>query len=258
MFDAVQRSLLECKITSKKPPPPPPTAAQKEALEEIVAYLKPPQILTDLLQSNKIMASRVIIAVQKCLYDINEIKPKSLATFKDKLVANIKTRFEPVLKQKCYILAAILDPRVKNKPFQMNEKCLLKSLEDSEARQLLQLELECLPLENQTSFSQLPHAHNAGQNAEGQKRHENDLDFMNKTVDQISKQLNQMEGDFEKYLKETCLGAEDCPLVYWKKCNKLYPRLASLAKIYLSVPPSSGDVERLFSVAGTQSWGQIN
>jgi hypothetical protein len=40
------------------------------------------------------------------------------------------------------------------------------------------------------------------------------------------------------------------PEAYWAANGSRYPRLAELARIFLSVPASSGSVERLFSVSG--------
>lgn len=41
------------------------------------------------------------------------------------------------------------------------------------------------------------------------------------------------------------------PLVYWGNQNKNFPGLSKLAKRYLSIPASSGGVERLFSLTGS-------
>ena len=40
------------------------------------------------------------------------------------------------------------------------------------------------------------------------------------------------------------------PEVYWSKMSSIYPRLSKLARTLLSIPASSGSVERLFSVSG--------
>ncbi len=46
----------------------------------------------------------------------------------------------------------------------------------------------------------------------------------------------------------------DKSLDYWRLNAPKYPRLAKLAKHYLSIPASSASVERLFSTAGYIAW----
>jgi len=44
--------------------------------------------------------------------------------------------------------------------------------------------------------------------------------------------------------------SDKLPEVYWACKSGRYPRLAKLARTLLSIPASSGSVERLFSVSG--------
>ena len=53
------------------------------------------------------------------------------------------------------------------------------------------------------------------------------------------------------YFSDQCLSQEANPLQFWKENTSMYPpAMSKLAKRYLSVPASSGPVERLFSIAG--------
>jgi hAT family C-terminal dimerisation region len=45
--------------------------------------------------------------------------------------------------------------------------------------------------------------------------------------------------------------SETLPEMYWSKMSATYPRLAKLARSLLSIPASSGSVERLFSISGS-------
>lgn len=45
-------------------------------------------------------------------------------------------------------------------------------------------------------------------------------------------------------------GKTVCPLGFWKKHSSKFPTISSFAATYLTIPASSGSVERLFSVAG--------
>lgn len=57
--------------------------------------------------------------------------------------------------------------------------------------------------------------------------------------------------EIEEYSKEPNLPGSSSELVYWRRHQTKYVKLSSLAKKYLSIPASSGGVERLFSVAGS-------
>jgi hypothetical protein len=60
-----------------------------------------------------------------------------------------------------------------------------------------------------------------------------------------------VEQELDKYLKIDCLDANSNPLLFWRRNEQKYPRLFQLAKVFLSIPASSGSVERLFSIAGS-------
>lgn len=64
--------------------------------------------------------------------------------------------------------------------------------------------------------------------------------------DGIKKYLRELQ----EYLAEPIAEQETDPLEFWKTKASDYPRLASLARRILSIPASSGSVERLFSAAG--------
>ena len=55
--------------------------------------------------------------------------------------------------------------------------------------------------------------------------------------------------EVNQYLKEKRCDIMCDPLDYWKANKMLYPRLASLAHKYHSIPPGSAAPERLFSTA---------
>lgn len=56
--------------------------------------------------------------------------------------------------------------------------------------------------------------------------------------------------EVEKYLTEPRCLQDDVMMDYWRNKEKEMPTLARLARRYLSVPPTSADVERMFSIAG--------
>ena len=53
-----------------------------------------------------------------------------------------------------------------------------------------------------------------------------------------------------EYLKEKRVSLKSDPLDYWKSKMNQFPLISPLVRKYLSAPPASTSVERLFSVAG--------
>ncbi|CAG7730906.1 unnamed protein product, partial [Allacma fusca] len=58
------------------------------------------------------------------------------------------------------------------------------------------------------------------------------------------------KSELERYLEESTANLSSDPLKYWLENQRSYPNLAKLTRIYLGFPASTGDVERLFFVAG--------
>ena len=63
-------------------------------------------------------------------------------------------------------------------------------------------------------------------------------------------QENHYKFQLECYLKDLLLPRSEDPLLWWKRNKAIYSNLVSVAVKYLSAPPSSIYIERLFSTAG--------
>lgn len=72
------------------------------------------------------------------------------------------------------------------------------------------------------------------------------MDFLNVTSECGDTNMDELS----KYLEDGNLDKTENPLDYWKANSSRFPKLATLARIFLAVPTSSGDVERLFSITG--------
>lgn len=62
--------------------------------------------------------------------------------------------------------------------------------------------------------------------------------------------LPEMFEEVDRYLNLPLARQDDCPILYWKSEAERLSTLATLSQRFLSIPASSGAVERLFSVAG--------
>ena len=68
--------------------------------------------------------------------------------------------------------------------------------------------------------------------------------------EEVIEQVSVLE-EFEKYLKESAIKADECPRKWWKQRKEIYPNVAELARKYLSVQGSSTPAERVMSDMGT-------
>ena len=59
-----------------------------------------------------------------------------------------------------------------------------------------------------------------------------------------------IEAEVTAYLSNSCLSESDDPLEFWKEHESTYPTIGKLAHCILSIPASSGPIERLFSITG--------
>ncbi len=67
--------------------------------------------------------------------------------------------------------------------------------------------------------------------------------------EEISIEKDEVDDMVEDYLK-TAKSSDLPALKFWKKYKCVFPFMATLARKYLSVPASSGNVERMFSISG--------
>ena len=65
-----------------------------------------------------------------------------------------------------------------------------------------------------------------------------------------SRDIN-VSSEFDVYLETYQINHNSCPLAWWKTHQKRFPKLAELAKKYLSIPATSSSSERVFSAAGS-------
>ena len=66
----------------------------------------------------------------------------------------------------------------------------------------------------------------------------------------VTNAVNEDESETEIYFREKLLPLHECPLAYWANNSVKYPKLSLHARRYLSIPASSGAIERVFSSGG--------
>lgn len=60
--------------------------------------------------------------------------------------------------------------------------------------------------------------------------------------------LHPAKAEILRYFSQPCIPEQGDPLDFWKEHSTIYPTISKLASRYLSIPASSGPVERLFSI----------
>ena len=58
-----------------------------------------------------------------------------------------------------------------------------------------------------------------------------------------------IEDELKKYNEEGCIGVDENPLIWWRQNEERFPKLAKIARRFLSAPSTSVASEQLFSVA---------
>ncbi|ODM90229.1 Zinc finger BED domain-containing protein 4 [Orchesella cincta] len=166
-----------------------------------------------------------------------------------------------VFNNQFYLLATVLDPRLKLKIFEGNVSNGMTFRNGIPKDQVIGLLKKEFIIANSTTSSNDPDcievSVDLAQSANDNKKtlpittpmkkrksifarlNRNDLPVKKKKLDEI-----------EIYLGSDCIGDTESPLVYWKRNEEVFPVLSALAKKYLAVPATSASVERLFSVAG--------
>jgi hypothetical protein len=226
-----------------------------ELISKCVTVLKVFKEATVMLSSSDASISQVIPIV-KLIRDSLEVDRRAdrgVITLKKKLVDALDRRFASKEEKEKYSIATLLDPRYKKVFFQDPIKC-------EEAVQKL---LEKLKEETRNDVAVLvpggqhdPEVLNDDGNGEQEfsiKR------LMEKAVNANKATQAAQAGNSEEDILESYLSSpvqEKGCLKFWKKYeaesngNPVKKALARLAKQFLTPPPTSTDIERLFSVAG--------
>ncbi|XP_065652748.1 E3 SUMO-protein ligase ZBED1-like [Hydra vulgaris] len=210
------------------------TEREWEKMEKIADVLQPCKVASELLGGNKYVSSSVVLPIichLSCEMIIQDDDPRYIALFKEKFVNEMERRFNDFSNDSWLQISSALDSRFKNLSF-------IASNERSNVWQRLSKLLESVPDLRPVSIEQEPKEASA-KNLK--------MVFNLPDLDEVD---FPSEDEVSRYRKEPCAKMDSDPLQWWKLHQGSYPRLATIAKKYLSVPATTVPCERLFSTAG--------
>jgi hypothetical protein len=163
-----------------------------------------------------------------------------------------------VFKDPNYILATLLDPRLKTSPFTGSNlyktnaffMYLIHFFADAVAKKnvlsvtlpkivdvktLIETQINCIAPETSAAVSTEPSSPPPSKNRKSL------FDFLDGIPSEVQESKNELE-DYPKYSKT----AQEQPLAFWRLNGTRFPLLAKLAQRHPAMPATSGSVERLF------------
>lgn len=144
----------------------------------------------------------------------------------EELTLQARRRLFAIQHSNLTMVTSLLDPRMKNKPPGAQ-----------------------IPSPNQTASSSPKEKPPASTPAEGSDAEIKPLLSANVTEDAMSCDSLTME-ELGGYLESGAVASSEDPLLWWKKNESTYPRLASLARKYLCIPANAIAPSRIFSPEG--------
>ena len=208
------------------------TVHERKILEDLVEILTPFQEATDFVQGENVITSSLVIP---CIHGLHKSLESLSVTYNSRmllaLVKSVDNRMAKYESRQLFILVSTLDPRFKLrwcsgdgkeqkvKTILLCQGSQAHHLQTTDTTQVLEIDT--------TTFSE---------------------PLAKKRKKEPSKLLRYLfsETDPADRRGSNFFEAE----VFWKDHATTYPPLAMLACRYLSVPASSGPVERLFSIGG--------
>ena len=247
---ALASVLLDYDLEKLKGPDADFTKLDWELLEKVVRSLKPFEDATKMLSNSQACISSFIPVITSIIKNLETGQDHGVKTYRKNLKGAMETRFANAENEKVLVVSAFLDPRYK--------ECYYRNpgtgvfAQEVVKNELLGFEsdnVEPEPNEPQASTSTTKKPANESFH-ETMKRLKRKSKNAVPNIDATA----AIESVIKNYIEEPCIDDECDPLEYWKKKseshNNIEKNMSKVAIQYLTPPPTSVSVERLFSTAG--------
>ena len=213
---------------------------QFDLVRKIIATLEPVEEITKMISTDAAAASVLIPLLRTLEKSLTKHHNDSgIQTMKGEMLSSLKQRFEDVEKHEELIIATILDPRYKDKFF------ATAATKEFAKQRIIDMcdEVNEPPNKRQCTDD--------GTSACSSKVWE----CMSEILEDLGECSDDSVGtsgmELNSYLREPLICFQKGnPYVWWNENQQRYPLLARIARRYLSAPPTSMPLERLFSGAG--------
>ena len=224
---------------------PQQTPNQLDIASKVVAVLGSVEEITKSISTEEASASLIIPFVQALLLTLQKnTDDDGVLTMKDEMLQSLDKRYEDIEEYEELVIASTLDPRFKNKFFKCSNSVKLMELSTEK--------LQTIP--NEDSSKEQP-AESTQSSESASKRSKTRLwscfdEILEKQGATASDEITEAT-EIDKYLSKPLTPFHRANSLKWWKDNQVrFPSLAKLALRYLSAPPTSVALERLFSGAG--------
>ena len=221
-----------------------------ELLEKVVKSLKPFEDATKMLSNSQACISSFIPVITSIIMNLESGQEHGVKTYRKNLKTSMEKRFANVEDEKVLVVSAFLDPKYKDCYFRDPETVTI-------AKEIVKKELQNFDKEIDVIESVEPQPHTSKKSG-NETFHETMMKLKRKSKSTVSNPNSNSDAAIESviktYIDEPCLDDDFDPLEFWKKKseshNTIEKNLSKIAVDYLTPPPTSVSVERLFSTAG--------
>uniref|UniRef100_UPI00358DF1F0 zinc finger BED domain-containing protein 4-like n=1 Tax=Myxine glutinosa TaxID=7769 RepID=UPI00358DF1F0 len=224
-----------------------PNAEEWDIVSSLVETLTPFEEITLEMSKAKSSASSIIpsLAVLKQLLQSQRPNTRGIRTLRSTMLLSLTKRFAKVEETKAVVLACLLDPRFKERPFSSDMVL-------SKAKEWLGEESNI-----ESRRTNTPETTTEGGDPKKPRVVEESRSLLDdiyasvlcsQTEQPVAKGITE---EIECYLREPVVNRRSGdPLEWWKQNSVRYKALSPMARRYLCAPPSSVPSERVFSTVG--------